>query len=214
MITTVVDPPEDTQMSTDPPIPPAVPAPPQAPAAPRRSLLRRLGMLAGPILMSSLLLGIVLYQTMHKDEPVDQGACGRRPETVAQIRKEPVLNQHPGSTRLGEPVDAVSCDASPANGPISFVSNGVISRRQTTSMSQADVRAYYADLADRSGWRPDKSTVGLYSATKPAAGCPWWFVVTTEKGGYAARVYYQPAGVPADDCAWASGNSILLPLTN
>ena len=81
-------------------------------------------------------------------------------------------------------------------------------------MTRTEIRAYYADLAERSGWRPDPPVVGLYSATKPAAGCPWWFVVTTEKGGCGIRVYYQPVGVPADDCAWASGKPILIPLTN
>jgi hypothetical protein len=171
-------------------------------------------MAAGPILVGALFVGSVLYATFQKAAPAGQGSCRGRPETVREIRRDPVLNQRPRSTRLSEAIESVSCDTSPTSGPISFVSNGVVSRRPATSMTRTEIRAYYADLAERSGWRPDPPVVGLYSATKPAAGCPWWFVVTTEKGGYGIRVYYPPVGVPAADCAWASGKPILIPLTN
>jgi hypothetical protein len=165
--------------------------------------------------VSALLLGSVLYAAVQKEaEPAGQGSCRSLPETVREIRKDPVLNQRPKPTQLSDAIESVSCDTSPSSGPIGLVSNGVVSRQLSTSMTNADVRGYYADLAERSGWRPDPSAVGLYSATKPAAGCPWWFVVTAEKDGYGIRVYYQPAGGPADDCEWASGKPFLIPLTN
>jgi hypothetical protein len=199
-------------MSTDQPTRPPVPETSPTPAAPRRGLLRRIGVVAGPVLVGALLLGAVLYGTLHKVEPAAQGACQRRPETVNAISKEPLLNQHPRSARLGLETDSYSCDTAPASGPLTFPSNGAVSRRLTTSLARADVRAYYSALAERSGWRPDPSPTGVYSATKPDAGCPWWFVVTAGPNGYGLQVYYQPIGVPADDCAWASGKPILLPL--
>ncbi|OJF11867.1 hypothetical protein BG844_23870 [Couchioplanes caeruleus subsp. caeruleus] len=172
-------------------------------------------MVAGPVLVSALFLWAVLEPTFHKDAASSgRTGCQPRPATVEAIHREPVLSESPNSTRLGMAVESVSCDTSQPGGPMSVVSNGAVSRRLTTSMTTAGVRAYYADLAERSGWEPDRSAVGLYSATKKAgAGCPWWFVVTAEKDGYGIRVYYQPLGVPADDCEWALGKPILLPIT-
>jgi hypothetical protein len=201
-------------MSTEPPTRTAAPAPLPAPAAARRRLLRRIGAFAGPVLVSGLLVLAVLSSMSDQTVPAAQGACRSRPETVSAIRKDPVLNRRPAAARLGESTEAYSCNTAPPSGPIGFVSNGVVSRRLTTSMTRTEIGAYYADLAGRAGWRPDPSAAGLYSATKPAGGCPWWFVVTSAKGGYAISVYYQPIGVPADDCEWASGKPILIPLTN
>jgi hypothetical protein len=167
----------------------------------------------GPVLVTGLLVAAVLYPIVHPAAPPAQGACRSRPETVRQIRAEPVLNQHPESARLSPAVEGFSCDTSSAGGPISFVSNGVVGRRLTTSSNRAAIRAYYAGLAESTGWQPDQSAVGLYSATKPAGGCPLWFVVSADQDAYAIRVYYQPIGVPADDCAWASGAPLLIPLT-
>jgi hypothetical protein len=193
--------PEDTQMNPDPP----------APAVPRRSLGQWVRLLVGPVVAGALFVAGVLYSAWYEPEPSD---CRSRPETVSQIREEPVITRHPKSTRLSRPSEMVSCNTAPDDAPLSFVSNGVISRQLTTSMNPADVRAYYADLAERSGWRPDPFAAGLYSATKPAGDCPWWFVVTAEKDGYGIAVHFQPIGVPADDCAWASGRPMLLPLTD
>src|SRR4051794_40145426 len=121
--------PEEMQMSADPPTRPASPTPSPAPAAPRRSIPGRIGMAAGPILVSALLIVSVLYAVVQKDaEPAGQSSCRSRPETVREIRKDPVLNQRPTSTRLSEATESVSCETSPASGPISFVSNGVVSR--------------------------------------------------------------------------------------
>src|SRR5689334_1850457 len=97
--------PEDTLTSADPPTPPT---------APRRRLLRRIGVLAGPILVGGLFLGAVLYPTLHKSEAAAQGACQSRPATVSAIRKEPVLNEHPAAARLGTPSQSFSCATSPA----------------------------------------------------------------------------------------------------
>lgn len=36
--------------------------------------------------------------------------------------------------------------------------------------------------------------------------------MTAEEGGYRVSVCYRPIGVPADDCAWASGEPMLIPL--
>ncbi|MFF5288839.1 hypothetical protein [Paractinoplanes globisporus] len=189
-------------MSTDAPVP-------------RRGPLAWAGRLAGPVLVSALLVTGVVYQVSHKDDRDDaMGACRGRPETVRAIRAEPVLNQPPRAGPLDEPVEAYSCNTAPPAGDlISFVSNGAVSRRLTTSTSPADVRAYYADLARRSGWTPDDTKAGLYSATKPDGNCPWWFVLSAEKAGFEVSVYYQPIGVPADDCEWASGDPMLIPLT-
>ncbi|GGQ58893.1 hypothetical protein [Couchioplanes azureus] len=173
-------------------------------------------MVAGPVLVTALFGWAVAEPAFRKDAASSSGTgCRHRPETVAQIRKEPVLNEHPGAGSLGMDVDSVSCDTSPPGSSLGAVSHGAVSRRLTTTMTQAGVRAYYAGLAERSGWRPDPTTVGLYSATKPAGGgCPWWFVVTSEREGYGIQVSYQPLGVPADDCAWADGTPILLPDAN
>lgn len=185
-------------MSTDPPAP-----------AGRRIPLRW----AGPIVLSVMLIAALLYPFLHRNEPAAQGACQRRADAVAQIRAEPVLTEHPRAMRLGVPSESYSCDSSASTGMISFVSNGVVSRRLSGSLSRAEVRAYYAELAARSGWRPDEKPVGVYSATKPAGACPWWLVVTAEKNGYGVGVYYQPIGVPADDCEWASGRPMVIPLS-
>lgn len=192
-------------MSADPPTPPA---------DPRRSLLRRIGTVAGPIVVGALFVWSVALAALDDPPPAGQSPCHGRPVTVREIHKEAVFSQHPAGSRLSEPAESSSCGSSPSDSPVSFVNNAVVTRRLTTSMREAEVRAYYADLAARSGWRPAGFSTGVYSAIKPAGGCPWWFVVTTAKGGYGIRVYYQPVGVAADDCDWASGKPEIIPLTN
>ncbi|MFI7600130.1 hypothetical protein [Actinoplanes sp. NPDC049681] len=187
--------------------------PPNPPRAPRRTLLRRVGAAAGPIVVSALFLWAVLHAAFAEPTPAADSPCHGRPETVRAIRKEAVFTRSPAGSRLDEPVESYSCGSSPADGPVSFVSNASVTRRLTTSMSEKDVRAYYADLAARSGWRPAGFSTGVYSAIKPAGGCPWWFAVTTAKGGYGIGIYYQPAGVAADDCEWASGRPAIVPLS-
>ncbi|MEV8508450.1 hypothetical protein AB0368_27010 [Actinoplanes sp. NPDC051475] len=171
-------------------------------------------MLAGPIVVSALFLWAVALAALDEPAPAAQSPCRGRPETVREIRKEAVFREHPAGSRLSEPVESYSCGSSPSDSPVSFVNNAVVARRLTTSKSAADIRAYYADLAARSGWRPAGFSAGVYSAIKPAGGCPWWFAVSTAKGGYGIRVYYQPVGVAADDCDWASGRPEIIPLTD
>jgi hypothetical protein len=194
--------PEDTPMSTDPP------------AAPRRRPLRAIGLVGGPILVSVMLLAAVLYPTWHQADSAAPGACRSRPEATSAIRADPMFNEHPKSAKLGMAIDSFSCNTSAPSGPLGFVSNGALSRSLTTTLTGTQVRAFYAALADRSGWRADEDAAGLYSATKPAGACPLWFVVSARKDGYVLSFYYQPIGVPADDCEWASGSPMLIPLTD
>src|SRR4051812_554860 len=206
-------------MSTDPPIQPDTPEPTNTAAtepsesgteaARRRGTLGWLRTLAGPILVTVLLIGAVAYPLLNKTAPADEGPCRRRPETVAALRAEAVFTQHPTSAQLGIAGESFSCaDSSPSASVLTFISSGVVSRRLTTSLTPAQVRAYYADLAERSGWQTEKSPVGLYSATKPAGDCPWWFVVAAGKHSYNIMLHYQPIG--ATDCEWKTGRPLIV----
>jgi hypothetical protein len=80
-------------------------------------------------------------------------------------------------------------------------------------MTGTQIRGYYADLAEGAGWRPDPSPVGLYSATKPAGPCPWWFVVTADQGGYKVRFTANRSACPATTARGPSGKPFLIALT-
>ncbi|MFI5892714.1 hypothetical protein ACIA5D_21650 [Actinoplanes sp. NPDC051513] len=72
--------------------------------------------MAGPILVSALLVAAVLSSLADKAESSAQGACGSRPATVTAIREDPVLNQRPAAVRLSAPISAFSCATSPDSG--------------------------------------------------------------------------------------------------
>jgi hypothetical protein len=176
---------------------------------------RRIVTVIGPVLVSALLIGLVAHAILHKDPAGADaaGPCHSRPDAVSAIRRDPILNEHPAAGELGLAEESLSCDSSPSDSPMRFIANGLISRILTTSMTRSAVLDYYASLAARSGWHADPDPAGLYSATKPAGACPWWFELSAMKSGdYVLRVYYQPSGVPATECDWASARPMLIQL--
>jgi hypothetical protein len=159
---------------------------------------------AGPVLVSALLVGAVLGGfIMSADQDVAEASgCRADPETVRAIRAAVILIEHPRLTRLDDVEESVTCGS-----PGSF---GMVSRRLTEPPTGTDVGRFYAGLAERSGWKPFEFSSQPYSATKETGGCPWWFLVRAEGDAYRLRVLYQPLGVPADDCAWATGEPLFL----
>ncbi|BCJ39924.1 hypothetical protein GCM10010168_27830 [Actinoplanes ianthinogenes] len=166
---------------------------------------------AGPVLVSLVLVGAVagaVYLPSDKDAAKADG-CRADPAAIRAIRAEQILTQNPRLTRMDEAVEGLTCGS-----PSSF---GSVSRRltkpPTDTGSGAEVARYYAQLAQRSGWKPFEYSNYLYSATKETGGCPWWFLLRAEGDAYQLRVMYQPAGVPASDCAWAVDEPIFLQAT-
>ena len=200
-------------MSIQPGTPaPATAAAPES-AARRRGPLRWVRVLAGPILVTVLLIGGVAYSMLDKATPAADGPCRSRPETVAALRAEAVFTQHPTRGALDMDSESFSCaGSSPSTSVLTAVSSGVVSRRLTTSMTPAQVRSYYAGLAERTGWLSDKPAVGLYSASKPAGDCPWWFVVTAGKRGYHVMLHYRPIG--DTDCEWKTDRELIIPVAD
>ncbi|AEV86048.1 hypothetical protein ACWT_5031 [Actinoplanes sp. SE50] len=165
--------------------------------------------LGGPVLVFAVLVGIAFYQG---NPPASLNGCTARPDTVHAITEDPVLRQHPHATDLDDAVEeSMTCGGGGAG--LEMPAADVVGAHLSGLASSGTVRAFYADLAQRSGWQPDKRTAGLFSATKPAGGCPWWFVLSAAAGGYHLRVFYQPDGAPADSCAWKTGDAIIFPVT-
>jgi hypothetical protein len=169
----------------------------------------------GPALVLGLLTAAVGYPLLVAPPgPATVGNCTAKPDTIREIRKDPILTQHPDLTDLGKAdVESLSCGSTSGDGPLQMLAAGVVGARLSGPPPGVDVPAFYTGLAKRSGWRPDTRVSGLFSATKPAPGCPWWFVLTADGDGYRARVYYLPDGAPADSCDWESGNAIVIPLS-
>lgn len=172
---------------------------------------------AGPILMAGVLVvGVVAsYRAAHSDPaPRKLGSCTTVPETVLAISADPMLTRHPAGTGLGEVAEGMlTCNGGTGTGGLEALAAAEVGARLSGSLPEAAVRAFYADLAQQSGWRADERPTGLFSATKPTGDCPWWFVLSsTRDRGYRVQVYYQPAGAYAASCGWADGDAILLPL--
>ena len=101
---------EDVQMSIQRGTPaPAAAAAPES-AARRRGALRWVRVLAGPTLVTVLLIGGVGYSMLDKATPGEAGRCRSRPETVAALRAEAVFTQHPtrGALDMGRGWDAAA----------------------------------------------------------------------------------------------------------
>ncbi|GAA4609319.1 hypothetical protein BJY16_007269 [Actinoplanes octamycinicus] len=162
---------------------------------------------AGPAVVSVLLIGAVVggVQLRSGEDAAKASGCRADPAAIRAIRAEPILTQTPRLARLDDPVEGLTCGT-----PSSF---GSVSRRLTAPPTGTDVAEFYAGLAGRTGWKPFEYSNYLYSATKETGGCPWWFLLRAEGDAYQLRVMYQPAGVPATDCAWATTEPIFLQAT-
>ncbi len=155
---------------------------------------------AGPVVVVGVVLAGLLGAHFRPEEdksgPDAVGQCAVKPDTVRDILAEPILQKAPRPDRFGDPDSSELLCAGTA-----WLAS--VSRPLTGSVGEADVRAYYAKLAEGSGWHAVDRGYGIYSAIKDAdGGCPWWFAVTPEPYGYHLRVVYLPSGVSADRCAW------------
>ncbi|WP_221321828.1 hypothetical protein [Actinoplanes sp. L3-i22] len=155
----------------------------------------------GPVLVAGLvaygLLGSRYFPEKAKTGPEAIGECRVKPDTVRDIRKEQILLQAPPPDRFSEVDDHQLQCATPAL--------AAVIRPLTGVLSGDEVRDFYADLAERSGWRTIGRGDHVYAALKDAdGGCPWWFVVDPASYGFDLRVSYLPTGVSADECTWKS----------
>ncbi|GAA4605069.1 hypothetical protein BJY16_005239 [Actinoplanes octamycinicus] len=179
--------------------------------SPRRAFVEGVKLYIGPVLLLTLLAGLGFAS---KRVDPDKAGCHADLDAIAAIRAEPVFRQHPKSTDLDEPTESLSCGtvSSAADDGFPLLAAGQVSAHLTGSPAGVDVPGFYADLAERSGWRPSPRPGGLYSATKPAGGCSWWFVLQPADRGYQLTVRYQPAGLRDETCAWEDGDAVLIPL--
>jgi hypothetical protein len=125
---------------------------------------------------------------------VSVGACHEDAETVATLRRLPMLTQSPPGSQLGQLQERLACGR-PAD-------RGRLDRTITQAGPSTEVSAFYATLAEAAGWRAVTDGSSVYAAFKPdGRGCQWELEVGgTARGVYHVRVSYQPRDL-ATACA-------------
>lgn len=156
----------------------------------------RTGVVAGAVTAVVLVVGLGLGGCGRLGDVISglgsASDCHPDSETVAALRREPVLTQAPPGASLAAVTETVSCgwDREGPEPP----NLGMLDREVTGAGAADEVSRFYTALARSSGWHAYDPAGHVVDASKSDdTGCTWGLQVHgTAEGSFRVQITYTP----------------------